>query len=62
MANIVKPIDFSGFNMSIFGSPKWTITCGGCRATFKARVPQVDNPGIVCPHCGSVNILPIGWN
>lgn len=59
----VKPITAEGLNLSlaqIFGSgPKWTITCGRCRATFKKRIPMVNRPGIVCPHCGVINVLPI---
>ena len=59
----VAPKDFTGWNMSIaqlFGSgPKWTITCGDCSATFKKRIPMMDTPGIACPHCGAINILPI---
>lgn len=59
----VTPKDFTGWNMSImqlFGSgPKFTITCGGCEATFKKRIPMIDNPGVVCPHCGAVNKLPL---
>jgi len=57
----VVPIRYSGMSMSIvqlFGSgPKFTITCGNCSATFKKRIPMVDNPGIPCPHCGAVNVL-----
>lgn len=59
----VKPAAASGFNMSIaqlWGSgPKWTITCGGCRMTFRKRIPMVDNPGIRCPGCGAINVLPV---
>lgn len=59
---IVKPIECSGLNFSLaqlFGSgPKWTITCGSCRRTFKKRVPVVDNPGIPCPSCNAINVLP----
>ena len=59
----VEPKDFQGMNMSIaqiWGSgPKWTITCGGCEATFKKRIPMVNRPGIACPHCGDINVLPI---
>lgn len=61
--SIVRPIALSGWNMSIaqlFGSgPKLTVTCGGCRATFRKRVPMVDAPGLACPHCGAVNVLPL---
>ena len=61
--NAVTPKAFAGWNMSIaqlFGSgPKWTITCGGCAATFKKRIPMMDKPGIACPHCGAINVLPI---
>jgi hypothetical protein len=59
----VIPKAASGYNMSIasiWGSgPKWAISCGRCEITFKARVPMVDSPGLKCPHCGVINILPI---
>ena len=59
---ITKPSAVSGMNMSIaqlWGSgPKWTITCGVCDVTFKIRVPMIDHPGIKCPNCGTVNIMP----
>lgn len=61
----VKPISAEGNNMTLlqlFGKgPLWTITCGGCRATFEKRLPLVDNPGVSCPHCGAVNVIPITW-
>lgn len=47
----------------LFGSgPKWTITCGSCNATFRKRIPMVDNPGIPCPSCSAINVLPIEVN
>lgn len=59
----VVPKNAKGFNMSlaqIFGSgPKWTISCGDCSVTFKKRIPIVNEPGIECPHCGAVNVLPL---
>ena len=62
----VKPLSLSGFNMSVtqlFGfGPKFTITCGGCMITFQKRVPMIDEPGVKCPNCGSVNILPLEVN
>ncbi len=61
--NTAFPKAAGGFNMSIaqlWGSgPKWTITCGDCEATFSKRIPVIDRPGIICPHCGTVNILRI---
>ena len=58
--NVLRPIAFEGLNMSLHPSgPKLTITCGGCRATFRKRVPMVDNPGVTCPRCGATNVLPI---
>jgi hypothetical protein len=57
---MVKPISAEGYNLSIFGKgPKWTITCGKCRNTFKERLPMVDHPGIECPRCKEVNVIPI---
>lgn len=59
----VTPSEASGFNMSLtqlWGSgPNWTITCGKCSMTFKERIPMVDNPGIRCPGCGAINVLPV---
>jgi len=45
--------------LQVFGlGPKFTITCGACDVTFRKRIPMVDEPGVVCPRCGEVNILP----
>jgi hypothetical protein len=59
----VRPIDVSGWSMSIFqligSGPKLTITCGECKGTFKKRVPMVDEPGVECPYCKTINRLPI---
>jgi phage FluMu protein Com len=59
----VVPDSASGVSISlasIFGlGPKWTITCGKCHATFAKRIPMVNHPGIACPNCHTVNILPI---
>ena len=59
----VNAKDCSGWNMSLyqlFGSgPKWTITCGDCGGTFKSRIPMVDDPGVLCPYCAAINILPV---
>ena len=60
MAVTTRPFEFSGLNMSLHPSgPKFTITCGSCRCTFRKRVPIVDSPGIQCPACGAINIIPI---
>jgi len=40
-------------------SPTWAITCGECFATFKAKIPLIDSPEIVCPHCGARNLLSV---
>lgn len=59
----VEPAYYSGWNMSLaqlFGSgPKWTITCGACHVTFKKRLPMVSRPGVACPSCGAVNVIPV---
>lgn len=59
----VTPKAFRGWSMSLaqlFGSgPKFTITCGECDWTFKRRIPMIDEPGIDCPRCGTVNVLPV---
>ena len=58
----VNPLYFHGWNMSLaqmFGSgPKFTITCGGCGRTFKKRVPMADRPGVPCPSCAAINVMP----
>lgn len=41
------------------GGPKFTITCGSCLMTFKERVPMVNKPGIQCPGCRAINVLPV---
>ena len=52
-----------GYNMTllqIFGSgPKWTITCGECEGTFKKRLPVMEKPGVQCPYCDTINIIPV---
>lgn len=61
----VQALAAEGLNTSflqLFGvGPKWTITCGSCRATFRKRLPFVDHPGIICPQCGVVNVVNITW-
>ena len=61
--NIVEAEYFSGFNISIFQlfglGPKFTIVCGKCLYTFRQRVPVMDNPTVLCPHCGIINVLPL---
>lgn len=48
--------------LQLFGvGPKWDITCGNCSATFTKRLPLIDRPGLVCPRCGAVNVLPIKY-
>ncbi|KKM69599.1 hypothetical protein LCGC14_1449120 [marine sediment metagenome] len=63
MTKTVRPIDFHGWNMSLAQlvglGPKFAITCGSCRRTFKKRIPMVDAPGIECPSCRAINVLPI---
>ena len=55
----VRPASATGYNMTLLQlagvGPKWTVTCGECLASFTKRLPLVDNPGLVCPHCGVVN-------
>lgn len=62
---VVQAKSGEGWNTSImqlFGyGPKFTITCGACFVTFRKRVPVASYPGIVCPHCGRVNIIPVIW-
>lgn len=59
----VTPFDFEGRSMSlaqIFGKgPMFHITCGNCRGSFSQRIPMVDHPGLKCPHCDVINIMPL---
>lgn len=63
MPKKVTPASASGWNMSlaqIFGlGPKWVITCGVCGRTWKERLPMVDNPGLECPSCKTINVIPV---
>ena len=58
---VVEPKLARGYSMTLlqlFGvGPKWHFTCGSCSASFSTRLPIVDEPGVVCPNCGTVNIL-----
>lgn len=57
----VQPKRAEGYNVSwnlnLFTSPRWTIVCGNCEATFKAYVHLIDYPTVVCPNCKAVNEL-----
>lgn len=59
----VNAKEASGFSMSLtqlFGyGPKWTITCGQCSGTFRKRIPMITHPGVQCPYCGTINIIPV---
>jgi uncharacterized Zn-finger protein len=57
MRDIVDVEEARGWNMSLFGSPKWTIKCGYCEVVFKKRLPKIDEPVVICPHCGTRNRL-----
>lgn len=59
----VEPIRARGDSWSLlqlFGlGPKWTVTCGNCGKTFQERLPVIDRPGVSCPSCGVVNVIPV---
>lgn len=59
----VTPFAFEGYSISlaqIFGKgPMFHVTCGDCRGSFSQRIPMVDNPGLKCPHCSTINIMPL---
>ena len=63
--NEVLPKSVEGWNMSLtqlFGeSPKFTIVCGNCQCAFKSRTELVDEPRVMCPHCSSINRIPLTW-
>lgn len=56
---VVAPAYFSGWNMCLWGSPKWHIRCGNCGADFKTRIPMIDRPRIICPACRALNEVPV---
>lgn len=61
MNKIVRPKRAEGWNVSwnlnLFTTPRWTIVCGNCEATFKASIYLIDFPTVVCPYCHTVNKL-----
>ena len=62
----VHPLSLSGLNMSLaqlFGSgPKFTIQCGDCAGHFQERLSgHINNPGVHCHHCRTINVLPVTW-
>lgn len=61
---VIRPRELKMMNMSplqILGlGPVATITCGKCGYTWKERVPMVEEPGMACPRCKEVNVLPLG--
>ena len=63
MSNTVMAKCFEGLNMTLLQiiglGPQFTITCGHCDMTFKKRIPMVNNPGIACPGCATINIIPV---
>lgn len=55
---VVDARDATGWDMSLHpAGPKWTIRCGNCPATFKARLPIIDQPTVKCPECGVFNLI-----
>lgn len=60
---VVDARDATGWNMTLIpGGPKWTIRCGKWPATFKARVPHVNEPTLQCPFCHTWNRLNVYWH
>ena len=47
------------WNLNLFTYPKFTIQCGQCKYTFSLRIPMIDNPVVECPHCKTLNQLPM---
>ena len=47
--------DACGLNIRLAGmlGVKWSIRCGHCNHTFRARLP------VICPACRAVNVLPL---
>lgn len=45
------------WNLNILSGPLFTITCGNCSYTFRKRLIVKDYPEVICPVCGSINII-----
>lgn len=60
---MIAPKYATGYNMTLlqlFGiGPKWTIVCGNCGTAFTKRLPMVTCPGVACPRCDEVNVIPV---
>lgn len=55
-----------GWNMSLFGAPRLTVTCGGCYSQFKTRdyYPFTSKDGkrgsvAYCSRCSKWNIMDV---
>lgn len=48
-------IQSSGLWNHLTGNKKWTITCGNCEHTWKAKLPIVETITAICPHCSVMN-------
>lgn len=56
---VVEPRMFEGWNMCLWGDPKFTIVCGECGVAFKKRIPMMNRPRVQCPTCGTINEIPV---
>lgn len=44
------------FNPFVSG-PKFRVICGECSNQFSERIQMVNDPEVLCPHCGTFNQL-----
>lgn len=60
---VVDAREATGWNLTLIPGvgPKWPIRCGRCPATFRARIPHVDQPTVQCPSCRTWNRLNLYW-
>lgn len=59
---VVEPRSYSGSSATLLfwkGGPMFTVGCGACPATFRQRIPMIDEPTLQCPSCGAWNVLPL---
>lgn len=47
----------TSWNLNLFSGPTWDIQCGHCDHWFRAKVPVVDHPTVLCTACKTVNRL-----
>lgn len=49
------------WNLNFFSGPKGVMRCGKCGADSQHRLPLINTPRIVCPHCKEVNKINVQY-